>query len=165
MGHILQLPAFLKIASGIVLLGWLAIGVIHLSAVFDIIMRQITTVGQIVSLSDIPWRLVVWLKYTSVMLVLILLSMVGNNMLQRLQDRWARVAMPPSAVAESTHRFLVHVWIIVQVPLGLYVGMIGLFFLLSIIAYDGLADQPLISAKDFLPAPAILILILILRQE
>lgn len=165
MGHILQLPAFLKIASGIVLLGWLAIGVIHLSAVYETIMRQITTMGQIVSLSDIPWRLVVWLKYTSVMLVLILLSMVGNKMLQRLQARWTRVATPPSAVAESAHRFLVHVWIIVQVPLGLYVGVIGLFFLLSIIAYDGLADLPLISAKDFLPAPAILLLILMLRHE
>ena len=164
MGHIRQLPTFLKIASGIVLLGWLAIGAITLSAVYEILMRQITTVGQIVSLFDIEWRLVVWLRYTSVMLVLIFLGMTGNKLLKRLQAWWARVATPPSAGALRARRNLFRVWILVQFPLGLFVGVFGLIFLIALITY-GSRNLRDFSAVDFIPALAILLLILILRQE
>ncbi len=165
MRHIRQLPLFLKIASGIVLLGWLAIGDHTFHMVRYIIMEQITSTGQIGSLSDIDWRLVVWLRYTSVMLVLIFLGMAGNKM---LQVRWARVTTPSAAGAESGRRnpFRVWIWILVQIPLGLFVGVLGLIFNIAIImVIYKKTNLPLISAVDFLPALAILLLILILRQE
>ncbi len=169
MGHIRQLPLFLKIALGIVLLGWLAMGVYTLSTVYEIIMGQITK-GKIDSLSDInwrfdiDWRLVVWLRYTSVMLVLMFLGMTGNNMLKRLQARWARVATPPSAGVAAALRTLFRVWILVQVPLGLFVGVLGLIFLIAIVTY-GSRNLRVFSAVDFLPALVILLLISMLRQK
>ena len=116
----------LYLALGIVLLGWLAISIFILATVRQILMRQISTTGHIVSWSaDIDWRLEVWLSCTLGMLAFIFLGLAVRQIRQRLPARWGHTG-PPRTVAAGGGRWRAsRVWTVVQILLGLLLGLWG----------------------------------------
>lgn len=159
-----QRPLFLQIALGIVLLGWLVTGFFVLGWVRGILMRQIITMGHIVSLSDVIWRLMLWLRYTSGLLALIFLGLAGRKVWKHLLARWVRVAQPPSATAERCLLPPSYDWTVAQIPLGLLVGILGLVFLFATMMY-GSHNLPVFSLVSFLPALALLLMISLWCRE